>query len=51
MLQVYRRLLRLYPAEHRQQFNEEMLAVLVEERDEHAAHVSRISSFVAWSPF
>lgn len=36
MLAVYRTLLRLYPAEHRQLFGEEMLAVLVEERDENA---------------
>ena len=36
MLAVYRKLLRLYPAEYRQQFGEEMLAVLVEERQENA---------------
>jgi hypothetical protein len=34
MIAVYRQLLRLYPAEHRDLFGEEMLAVLVEERDE-----------------
>lgn len=34
MLAVYRKLLRLYPAEHRRRFGEEMLAVLVEGRDE-----------------
>jgi len=38
MLSVYRNLLRLYPAVHREQFGEEMLAVLVEERDENATH-------------
>lgn len=36
MLAVYRTLLRLYPAEHRELFGQEMLAVLVEERDESA---------------
>ena len=36
MLAVYRTLLRLYPAEHRELFGEEMLAVLVEERGENA---------------
>ena len=36
MLAIYRNLLRLYPAEHRRLFGEEMLAVLVEERDENA---------------
>ena len=36
MLAVYRNLLRLYPAEHRQVFGEEMLSVLLQERDETA---------------
>jgi hypothetical protein len=36
MLTVYRKLLSLYPAEYRELFGEEMLAVLVEERDENA---------------
>jgi len=36
MLAVYQRLLRLYPAEHRKFFGEEMLAVLREESDENA---------------
>jgi len=36
MLSVYRKLLRLYPAEHRELFGEEMMAVLVEECDENA---------------
>jgi len=36
MLTVYRQLLRLYPAEHRNLFGEEMLAVLSEERDNQA---------------
>ena len=36
MLTVYRQLLRLYPAEHRAAFGEEMLAVLAEERAENA---------------
>jgi hypothetical protein len=35
MLTVYRKLLRLYPAEHRQLFGEEMMAVLREESDAH----------------
>ena len=35
MLTVYRKLLRLYPAEHRELFGEEMLAVLREESDDH----------------
>lgn len=38
MLAVYRKLLRLYPVEHREQFGEEMLAVLIEERNENARH-------------
>ena len=38
MLAVYRKLLRLYPVEHREVFGEEMLAVLLEERDERAKH-------------
>lgn len=38
MLGVYRNLLRLYPAEHREQFGEEMLAVLVQERAENVKH-------------
>lgn len=37
MLSVYRKLLRLYPAEHRELFGEEMIAVLVQEREEHAS--------------
>jgi hypothetical protein len=36
MLTVYRKLLRLYPAEHRELFGEEMLAVLREESGDHA---------------
>ncbi len=36
MLSVYRKLLDLYPAEHREQFGEEMIAVLLQERDENA---------------
>jgi len=36
MLAAYRKLLRLYPAEHRKLFGEEMLAVLAEEHDENA---------------
>src|ERR1700757_1190739 len=36
MLTVYRNLLRLYPAEHRKFFGEEMLAVLCKESDENA---------------
>jgi hypothetical protein len=36
MLTVYRKLLRLYPAEHRELFGEEMLAVLRDESDDHA---------------
>lgn len=36
MLTVYRKLLRLYPAEHRELFGEEMLAVLLEENEENA---------------
>jgi hypothetical protein len=31
MLSVYRKLLRLYPAEHRELFGEEMIAVLIQE--------------------
>jgi len=38
MLAVYRKLLRLYPAEHRELFGEEMLAVLLQERSENADH-------------
>lgn len=38
MLTVYRKLLRLYPAEHREMFGEEMMAVLREERDAHATN-------------
>ena len=34
MLAIYRKLLRLYPAEHRELFSEEMLSVLTEERSE-----------------
>src|SRR5579884_861854 len=34
MLALYRQLLRLYPAEHRESFGEEMIAVLAEERKE-----------------
>lgn len=45
MLAVYRQLLRLYPAEHRKLFGEEMLAVLVEERDD---HVGRHRTARAW---
>ncbi|HXJ87626.1 MAG TPA: hypothetical protein VMS18_12465 [Candidatus Binatia bacterium] len=33
MLSLYRKLLRLYPAEHRQLFGEEILTVLAEERE------------------
>jgi hypothetical protein len=36
MLTVYRKLLRLYPAEHRELFGEEMLAVLRDENDAQA---------------
>jgi hypothetical protein len=36
MLTVYRKLLRLYPAEHRELFGDEMMAVLREESDAHA---------------
>ena len=36
MLTVYRRLLRLYPAEYRELFGDEMIAVLREETDDHA---------------
>jgi hypothetical protein len=36
MLTVYRKLLSLYPAEHRELFSEEMMAVLREESDDHA---------------
>ena len=36
MLAVYQRLLRLYPAKHRELFGEEMMAVLREESDENA---------------
>jgi len=36
MLIVYRKLLRLYPAAHRELFGEEMMAVLVEERNENS---------------
>lgn len=36
MLTIYRKLLRLYPAEHRQAFGEEMMSVLAEERAENA---------------
>ncbi len=36
MLTFYRHLLRLYPATHREQFGEEMLAVFLEARSEHA---------------
>jgi hypothetical protein len=36
MLTVYRRLLRLYPAEYRELFGDEMIAVLREETDAHA---------------
>ena len=36
MLGFYRRILRLYPAEHRHLFEEEMIAVLGEEREENA---------------
>ena len=36
MLTVYRKLLCLYPAEHRELFGEEMMAVLREESDAHA---------------
>lgn len=36
MLAVYRKLLRLYPAEHRELFGEEMLAVLREESNDPA---------------
>lgn len=35
MLSLYRQLLRFYPAEYRELFGEEMIAVLVQERDEH----------------
>jgi hypothetical protein len=38
MLGVYRNLLRLYPAAHREEFGQEMLAVLAQERDENATH-------------
>jgi len=36
MLRVYRKLLRLYPTEYRELFGEEMIAVLLQERDENA---------------
>lgn len=36
MLAVYRNLLRLYPAEHREVFGEEILAVLLQESEENA---------------
>src|SRR5580765_3329347 len=36
MLTVYRKLLRLYPAEYRELFGDEMIAVLREETDDHA---------------
>jgi len=36
MLMFYRQLLHLYPATHRQQFGEEMLAVFLEARSDHA---------------
>lgn len=36
MLTAYRRLLRLYPAEYRELFGDEMIAVLREETDDHA---------------
>ena len=36
MLAIYRKLLRLYPTEHRELFGEEMLSVLLEERTENA---------------
>jgi len=36
MLMVYKQLLRLYPAEHREQFGEEMVAVLLDVRAEDA---------------
>ncbi len=36
MVAIYRRILRLYPAEYRRLFGEEMLAVLIEEQDENA---------------
>ena len=38
MLAVYRKLLRLYPADHRKVFGEEMLTVLLEERNENTKH-------------
>ena len=40
MLMFYRQLLRLYPALHRQQFGEEMLAVFLEARSDHAKRKS-----------
>lgn len=48
MITVYRKLLRLYPAAHRQRFGEEMLAVLVEERKENTGRklIARGSLFV-----
>jgi len=48
MITVYRKLLRLYPAAHRQRFGEEMLAVLVEERKENTGRklIARGSLFL-----
>jgi len=42
MLAIYRKLLRLYPSEHRELFGEEMLSVLIEERSE-IRDITRIS--------
>ena len=48
MLAVYSKLLRLYPAEHRKIFGDEMLAILAEERNENAGSklVTRVKLFL-----
>ena len=48
MLTVYRQLLRLYPAPHRQQFSEEMLEVFAELDSERSSKHFLVRSFSSW---
>jgi hypothetical protein len=48
MLTVYRKLLRLYPASHRQFFGDEMLAVFADLDNERASRDSMARMFSSW---
>lgn len=47
MLSVYRKLLRLYPAEYRERFGNEMIVVFLQERDENASKKRTIRARLA----